>query len=288
VSIVIDPDAPPLVPPVEVTSPDGILTARRDDTWAGVILTADYTGADPVPGRVRLVRVGPDGIEVPVRSGDLAWAPGGLAVGYDHEAPLGVPVTWYAYPVTGGGTEGARSQGAALTIPEPSDSVRDVWLKSLTDPAASLRVLVTAWPVLEYPARQQRLDVIGARSPVITSDVWALGASEATILTETLDERVALLDLVTSGSVLLAQTRGGYGRPDAYLVPGTPSEQMAGDATDPARIWTVPLTGVDRPPTVGAGLVIPGRSYHDTGVALPTYADRTATGQTYHQTTVGG
>jgi hypothetical protein len=288
VSIVIDPTAPPPVPPVEVTSPDGILTARRDDTWAGVVLTADYTDADPVPGRVRLVHAGPDGIEVPVRSGDLAWAPGGLAVAYDHEAPLGAPVTWYAYPVAADGTLGARSQGAALTIPEPGDSVRDVWLKSLTDPAASLRVLVLSWPVLEYGARQQRLDILGAASPVISVDAWALGSGEASILTETLAERAALLGLLKSGSVLLAQTRGAYGRPDAYLVPGTVSEQMAGDATDPGRIWTVSLTAVDRPPTLDAGLRIPGRSYADTGRALPTYADRTATGQTYHQTTVGG
>jgi hypothetical protein len=286
VSIVIDPDAPPLVPPVEVTSPDGILTARRDDTWAGVILTADYTDADPVPGRVRLVRVGPDGIEVPVRSGDLAWAPGGLAVGYDHEAPLGVPVTWYAYPVTGGGTHGARSQGAALTIPEPNP-VRDVWLKSVNDPAASLRVLVTSWPTLEYAARQQRLDILGAASPVIGIDAWSLGSGDAQILTESLAERIALLRLLTSGSVLLAQTRGAYGRPDAYVVPGSPSEQMIGAATDPGRLWTITMTSVDRPPTLDAGLRIPGRSYADTGVQLPTYADRTATGQTYHQTTVG-
>lgn len=285
-SIVIDPDAPPVVPPVEVTSPDGILTARRDDAWAGVVLTADYTGADPVPGRVRLVRVGPDGQETPVRSGDLAWAPGGLAVAYDHEAPLGVPVTWYAYPVAADGTLGTRSQGAALTIPEP-DAPRDVWLKSVNDPATSLRVLVTSWPTQEYAARQQRLDILGAASPVIGIDTWSLGSGDVQILTESLDERIALLGLLTSGSVLLAQTRGAYGRPDAYMVPGAPSEQMIGAATDPGRLWTVTMTSVDRPPTLDAGLRIPGRSYADTAVMLPTYADRTATGQTYHQTTVG-
>jgi hypothetical protein len=285
--IVIDPSATPPTPPVEATSPDGVLTARRDDAWAGVLLVADYTAASSTTAQVRFVRVGPDGTEQPVRSGDPAWAPGGQAVAYDQEAPLGTPVSWYAYPVGWDGAVGTRSEGVALTIPEP-EPLADVWLKSLADPAASLRVVVTDWPALSYDERQQRADVIGRAAPVLTVDAWSTGSGDATILTQTLDERAALLSLLTSRAALLAQTRAVNGRPDQYVVPGKISEALAGASDDPARVWTVTLTGVDRPPTVDTGLRIPGRSYADSAVMWPTYADRTATGQTYGSVTTGG
>lgn len=286
-AIVIDPSSTPPAPPVDVTSPDGVLTASRDDTWAGVVLVADYTAGASTTPQARFVRVGPDGVETPVRSGDPAWAPGGLAVAYDQEAPLGAAVSWYAYPIGWDGSAGARSQGAALTIPEPQPTA-DVWLKSVTDPAASMRVVVTDWPTQEYAERQTSADVIGRAAPVLQVDAWALASGTATILTQTLEERAALLALLTSGSVLLAQTRAANGRPDAYVMPGKITEALAGESDDPARVWTVALTGVDRPPTVDTGLLIPGRSYADSATAWPTYADRTATGQTYSDVTTGG
>jgi hypothetical protein len=286
VPIIIDPDDIPPDPPVESVSLDGILTVRRDDTWAGVYLIADYS-ADPDVAQVRFVRVSENGGEEPVRGGDVAWAPGGVAVAYDHEAPLGVSSTWYAYPIYWDGTVGARSDGAAVTPPEPT-TPQDVWLKSLTNPALSMRVIVMAWPTLEYSERQERMDVLSASSPVMRVDAWSLATSSVAIETATLEEREQLLALLQSGTTLLAQTRLGYGRPDAYWVPGKISESMSGPAYDPHRTWEVPVTAVDRPSTVDSRLRIPGRSYDDSAAMWPTYADRTATGQTYHDVTTGG
>ncbi|MFF5473324.1 hypothetical protein [Streptomyces achromogenes] len=285
--IVIDPSAPLPTPPVESVSPDGRLTVRRDDIWGGVYLIADYSTAVPVPQKVRFMRIGSDSIEVPVRGGDAAWAPGGIAFGYDHEAELGVSSSWYAYPITAAGSVGARSQGAGMAMPEP-EKPRDVWLKATTTPGLSLRAIVTAWPSLEYAERQQRFDVLGAPAPVMQVDEWSLPSGPMTLLTETLDEREALLSLLTSKSVLLSQTLHAYGRPDAYWVPGKITETMTGDADDSGREWTVDMTQVDRPPTVDAPLRVPGRSYSDSAGLWPTYADRTATGQTYRDVTVGG
>lgn len=286
-SIIIDPDDTPPGPPVEVVSPDGILTARRDDTWAGVLLIADFSDLDPDPMKVRFTRVGADGVEVAVRSGDAAWAPGGVAVAYDHEAPLGQSSAWYAYPIGWDGVVGDRSDGAAVTPPSPVP-VRDVWLKSLSDPALSLLVKVMAWPELQYGERQQRFDVLGAASPVMRVDSWSLATSTVTVETDTLDERVAFRALITSGATVLAQTRMINGRPDAYWVPGGFNEVMPGVSTDPHRTWTVAVTEVDRPTTVGSPLRIPGRSYDTSSLTWPTYADRTATGQTYADVTTGG
>lgn len=285
-SIIIDPDDAPPDPPVEVTSPDGILTARRDDTWAGVYLIADFSDLSPDPAMVRFVRVSSDGVEVPVRSGDTAWAPGGIAVAYDHEAPLGQSSAWYAYPIDWAGVVGDRSDGAAVTPPEPTP-VRDVWLKALSDPALSLRVKVMSWPELAFGERQQRFDVLNASSPVMRVDAWSLASGAVTIETDDLDERVALHALLTSGTALLAQTRMANGRPDAYWVPGQITESMPGISTDPHRTWTVAVTAVARPATVGAPLRIPDRSYDHSGAMWPTYADRTATGQTYADVTGG-
>lgn len=285
--IIITPGVLPPDPPVEVVSPDGYLTVWRDDPWAGVYLVADFSPLNPDPAQVRFTRVGPDGIEVPVRGGDVAWAPGGVAVGYDHEAPLGQSSAWYAYPIAWDGTVGARSLGAAVTPPEPQPT-RDVWLKALTAPALSQRVQVLAWPTLEYGERQERFDVLGASSPVMRVDKWSLPTSSVTLMTETLAERTALLALLTAGTTLLAQTRQVNGRPDAYWVPGQLTETMPGQSDDPCREWTLPVTAVDRPATVGEPLRIPGRSYDDSSATWPTYADRTATGQTYHEVTTGG
>ncbi|WP_327308006.1 hypothetical protein OG730_35045 [Streptomyces sp. NBC_01298] len=286
-SIIIDPDDAPPDPPVEVVSPDGILTARRDDPWAGVFLIADFSDLSPDPAQVRFTRVSMDGVEVPVRSGDVAPAPGGIAVAYDHEAPLGQSSAWYAYPIDSDGTIGDRSDGAAVTPPEPTP-VRDLWLKALGDPALSLRVKVMSWPELQYGERQQRFDVLGASSPVMRVDAWSLATSTVELETDTLDERIALLTLLTAGTPLLAQTRMINGRPDAYWVPGQISESMPGVSTDPHRTWTVAITAVDRPSTVGAPLRVPGRSYDDSRAMWPTYADRIATGQTYADVTGGG
>lgn len=286
-AIVIDPSIPPPAPPVEAVSPDGILTARRDDAYAGVYLIANYTSASPPPQRVRFVRVGADGTVAEVRGGDAAWAPGGLAVAYDHEAPLGASSVWFAYPVTASGTVGTPSEGVALAVPEP-DPPQDVWLKSITDPGLSLRVLVLAWPQLEYAERQERFDVLGASAPVMRVDTWSLPTSTVTIETATLAERTALRSLLTAGTTVLAQTRAEYGREDTYWVPGKITETMPGDADDPHRTWEVPVTAVDRPPTIDTPLRIPGRSYADSAGPWPTYADRTATGQTYHAVTTGG
>ncbi|MFE0719308.1 hypothetical protein ACFW2T_33210, partial [Streptomyces sp. NPDC058892] len=117
---------------------------------------------------------------------------------------------------------------------------------------------------------------------------WSLPTSAAQIETTTLAERLALRELLTVGTTVLVQTRQEYGREDAYWVPGKLSEQMAGDAGDPHRTWDVPMTAVARPPTIDTPLRIPGRSYDDSTVLWPTYADRTATGQTYQDVTTGG
>lgn len=41
--LIVDPSAQPLPPPEVVTSADGVLSVERDEAWAGVRITFDFT-----------------------------------------------------------------------------------------------------------------------------------------------------------------------------------------------------------------------------------------------------
>lgn len=285
--VIIDPSIPAPTPPTTVTGPDGILTAARDDAHAGVLLVAVFAG--PAPVRVRFVRIAADGTQVPVRSGATASAPGGTAVAYDQEAPLGVSVTWRAIPVYADGSEGAASAGVALTIPEP-EPFADMWLKSASRPDLSMRVtpLTDTFQQVNRALRDELFEIPGSPYPVAAYDVRSGLDSSVQVVTETLTDRQALLDLVQASPVVLAQTRLDYALPDAWLLVRDLAEQRPGTVDDPVRVWTLPVSQVDRPAPEDAPLRIPGRSYADSAVMWPMYADRVATGQTYLQTTTGG
>ena len=71
--------------PTTTTSTDGRLAARVDSAHGGVLLRADFTGDATEAVKARFYR----GDGSLVRSGDPAMAPGGVALAYDHEAPVG-------------------------------------------------------------------------------------------------------------------------------------------------------------------------------------------------------
>lgn len=90
-----------LTAPTTVTSPDGRLTAMVDTTWDGVLLKLDYSsivGNYPAPFTATIYRQNPDGSVVAVRSADPTFNYSGVCYAYDHEAPLGRAVRYYAVP----------------------------------------------------------------------------------------------------------------------------------------------------------------------------------------------
>src|SRR5690348_6161615 len=105
--IVLNPTTPNPAPPSTATSSDGRLTAFVDSAYSGVLLKADFSGLGTKPNRVRFMR----GTDV-VRSGDPAWAPGGLGFAYDHEAPLSTSTAWTAVPIFADGSTGSASTAA--------------------------------------------------------------------------------------------------------------------------------------------------------------------------------
>lgn len=299
-AMVVDPTRPaPELPEVTV-SPDGILQARADPDGAGVLLYANLSAADPQPRRAQVIRTGPDGTQAPVRSGDLAWAPGGIAVAYDAEAPCGSPV---AYAVTGTTDTGAGTDpvgdtptdttdtatavesSLALQTSDPPLNDRDAWIKSVSDPGLSQRVTLTANLEITSAARVTTAEVIGRENPVASWDVLSGSTGTLTVDVEDADAGDTLAACLNNG-VCLFQANSTYPDRDMYFLPG--DVQRSRDANDPtaAYTWTIPFTAVDRPATIDAPLRIPGRSYAHRLDEHATYS--TVPARPYLDATTGG
>lgn len=219
--------------------------------------------------KVRIVRQDPGGGDpVPVRSGDPAWALGGVGSAYDHEAPLGVAVIYTATPIYSDGATGTPSS-LAVTAPAPKRGPGDVWIKSLDEPGISARVTVTQWPALTWNARIDTADISGSQFPAASQDVYGAPASSITI-----DAESAAIEtvqrLLTTPGVLLVQTRPDYHRPDQYVLVGSVQQQINSTPTEP-RTYTADLTQVGRPDTAGQPMRIPGWSWDELARTFATW-----------------
>lgn len=271
--MIVDPLAPPVTPPSPAVSADGWLTATLDPAYAGVVLDVDYTASTPLAGaanvrKVRITRLDPGAASaVPVRSADQAWALAGVGVAYDHEAPLGVAVTYAAVPEYADGTTGPTSQ-VSVTLAEP-DPPQDVWIKSIDTPGLSALVTVTQWPQLQWASRIDSTQVQGSRYPTMSQDVYGASSSDITLDAEG-SAIEAVRTLLTTPGVRLIQTLAGYHRPDMYVVLGDAVESI--DATpEGGRTFTAAVTEVERPETAGQPLRMPAWSYDTVADTYATY-----------------
>jgi hypothetical protein len=287
--MIVDPSAPEITPPESAVSPDGWLTATVDAPNAGVVLAVNYTAGTPLADaadvrKVRIVRQDPGAAAVPVRSADTAWAIEGSGTAYDHEAPLGVGVAYTAVPIYADGSTGPSSS-VAVTIPEPSPPA-DVWIKSVDNPSLSARVTVVTWPNLQWAARGDQAGVMDSRYPAAVQDQYAASTSEMSIDAEG-SAILALEELLTTPGVRLIQTRPGYFRKDMFVVFGDVAQGV--DAKpDGARTYTVALTEVARPDTVGQPLRMPGWSYDVLADLYATYSAVASSFDDYASLSVNG
>lgn len=254
--MIINPSAVPLPAPLSDVSSDGFLTVTQDLESGGVLLRAAFPGN---PQRVLFLRDG-----VPVRSGDKAWSSGGVAYAFDHEMPLGEPSTWHAVPYSAAGLAGSPSGSVSLLTPAPA-GVRDVWLKSITDPNLS-RLVTVVLPVTEltYKARQEFSTVMGNPFPSGSYDVWNAAEGTFTFYAEDAAERIAVQKILTSG-ILLFQTHPEWDMPDMFIKCGDVVRRRTEDVrrTDKGNLFTVAFTEVDRPATTDSPFFLPGNSWGD-------------------------
>jgi hypothetical protein len=274
--MIVNPQAPQVTPPARVTSPDGWLAAIVDTTWAGVVLSVDYTASAPLVGaanvrQVRITRTNPSGELGQVRSGDPAWAIEGTGTAYDHESPLGVPVIYTATPIYEDGTTGPASS-LSVTVPAPAlGENRDLWIKSIDDPGLSLRCMIVGRPAPSSAGRQDTTDIAGSPYQALAYDTHGAEVYQVTI--DVPPERVdQTRDLLRSG-VLLAQVRPEYLWPDAVFVPAditgpTPTGHL-GSSNGYQFAFTI--QPIERPTTADQPLRIPGWSWDKLAEQFATW-----------------
>lgn len=238
------------------TSADGVVTAEVNTDWSYVMLRINSAEAS-----VRVWRsVG--GTVSLVRSGDTARVVAGVAVACDTEAPLGVPVTYWA----------DDSDTVEVVVPDLAGQEADTLLRPVTRPSDSVPLMVESWPSLTRPVRQSVSWVVGRRDPVIEWDVRGTAASTLTAVVWSPDARDLLLTAVDSGVVMLSPP-SVMGRGPVYAVVGDLAVEQIGVAS--AGYWraTMPLQEVARPATAGAPLLVPGMGYLDNPTLTGSYLD---------------
>ena len=248
------------------------LTTATADSDAGYVtltlreLPLDYT--------LTVYRVGADGGRTLVRgpSGliDRQTITSDLMVIEDHEAPMGVPVSyWIELYDLGGGRSTRGSDRVTLTL----DDINTVWLKDPAMPQRNMRVVVGQAPDWQRPVEQAAHIVRGRRNKVVFSGRRQGLEGELAVATRSDAERQALHLLLDSGNTLLWQAAPGMGVDDMYVSVGTVPEARLGRlAQEQWRTWTLPLTEQDMPVTVGVNGSA-GRTCQDVVTEFATCAD---------------
>ncbi|WP_089117147.1 hypothetical protein [Streptomyces sp. SS07] len=231
----------------------------------------------PLDDLLRVYRVTADGSRTLVRG------PAGLYDGTgvisteqvvidDYEAPLLRPVYYLVEAINA--TTGAvtsRRQSGSVTIPHPD--INEVWLKDPSSPQRNLKVVVQKGgaPDWSRPVEQAVHRVAGRKNPVVLSGTRGGLEGELTVWTRSDDERAGLHWLLDTGGIILWQSAPGMGVDDLYVSVGQATEaRTEGTAMDPWRSWSLPLTVVDMPTTLGVSGSA-GRTWQDVLSEFPTW-----------------
>jgi len=212
-----------------------------------------------------------------VRGLSRAMAPGGMAVGVDHEAPFGVAQSYVATAYNAAGSLLANPPAAAtITVANPVFGFA-TWIKSLTTPSLSVNVSTVIIPDWTAPIPEGVLRVIGRADPIVVQDVRQYESGTIEVLTQSPAAEAALTALLASPGPYMLQTPG-FGTGDRYVTVGSVGRKRpVNKATETWRTWSLPLTQVARPSVAGSRVSVPGHTYADSSAAWPTYASRTGT-----------
>jgi len=239
---------------------------------AGIHVHGAVTGT-PVITSVTIGRQDPSGFQQLLRYGEAVPVVAGVVDIDDFEAPLDVPVTYViAQAVPAGSTVGTS---APVTVP----SFGQTWLKDPAYPTRNMVVpVVTSVTGFTRAARAGVFPILGRANPVAVTSVRGGPEGVITLHTLTDDERRRMEDLLSTGSILLAQGPASeFG--SHYLFIGDVGEERIGLVMEPSRVWTLPFVEVDRP----AGLVhasTTDRSWRAVRTTYATWGDVIATGKT--------
>lgn len=266
-------------------TPDGATDNDPHYRWTGAPHASSsekYLPATPlIPGhgattaKVRFERQ--DGSVV--RSGNPAWAPGGYAHAYDHEATLGGGTLWRAVPILFDGSEGEPSEYVGAVIPALSDGW--AWLKPVADPDKAMLLKVEP-PDLSYDGRVDTTSITGAPRPAATWDVLEGFTTQLRSLVREKDVEEQLMALLDEGPVL-AQFPACAGLPDFYFIRGKLDLEHVHWDGWPWRRYQWEVVQIDRPDTTDSPLRIPGLSYDTVARDWTTYDQLKSTVESYNK-----
>ncbi|MFH9765208.1 hypothetical protein ACH4N4_30255 [Streptomyces microflavus] len=247
------------------TSPSSVLRVDRVALWQSLPIT-EVTKSDSsayvtltlreltVDSTITVWRIGAGGSRSLVRgaNGLIEGEPvlSDVLVIEDYEAPLGQSVSYYAEARNSSNVVISTRVSASITL--APGNVQYGWLKDPGNPLRNLRVMIAKGPDWQRAVTQTVHRVRGAKMPVILTDVRGGLEGDLVVYTQDDTERTRLHWLLDPNSVLLWQAAPGFGVDDMYVSVGQVSETRGGGvATDPFRTWTLPLTEVAQPTTVG-------------------------------------
>jgi len=182
---------PPLTPTLTAT-PDPALARAR------IVVTAN----DPSATLVTLVRTTSAVGDALVRAIYQAPLLDGEFVGYDWEVPLGQPVTYYAVTENAAGELSPNSNLVTLTV-----KTTQAWLRVVQAPSYAIPIQVEIIPSLDFEGRVGTHSVIGRAAPVVIIDVLSAATFTMNVLVLSLQDQVALRDILAPGYVLLYQAQ---------------------------------------------------------------------------------
>jgi len=211
---------------------------------------------------------------------DLTVSPSTSLTIYDYEAPIGVPLTYYAQSGNGAGEISATPTSGTIEV--PSAGCSDTWLTNLAMPANTVRLPIEYQEQLVYAIPTAVHKVIGRRAPIVASDLAPTPAFEVAVLTETDLEREQARATLGDGISVLLRTPPELDIGNLFFAVLSWAEQrIVRDGTVSDRRFAVQGQEVERP---DPKLYVPSTliaSYQDVRDENADYEEVRALHETY-------
>lgn len=277
------------------------ITATPEPTRGLILIQINWSDL-PAVTFARVRRILTDGTTDYVRvhtstdiTGQYIELSGGLAILYDTEAPLDVPLVYV--------TDSTMSTSTATTAgQEVLPSSGNLFLKSPLHPWADQRLVLQIPQEPECvpdraiffgsmdtevrPARANAFVVNDRRNPVVSARVRGGITSTLTLFSRTFADRDAVITLNEPGDALFIEGPTQYGVPDQYMsVADYTVVRLSPDHKQQGRANTMAYVEVDRPAGLMDGPL--GTRWADLCNKYATFADATAAGLTWTNVLLG-
>lgn len=216
---------------------------------------------------ITVTRQHPSGRIMAVRGMNLQPLSGGVFLGWDYEAPIGVQVTYLASLYAAADTVNplAVSNAAVLTYTSAYS-----WLKDPFEPIRNMAVTIGDMSQYTYDSRTGVHQVMGRPAPITVGEVRSASADTVTILTSTQNDRDRFHYITASGHPLLLQSTQQSGIGNMYIAVLRVTEtRLVKTGSRTERAWAVDYQEVDMPAGDAGAFV----TYQDLLNQYNTYQD---------------